>query len=223
MVIHKKQLGSRSWQSGVTLIEMLVVVGIFSVISSVILFNYSDFSTTVSLKNLTQDIALTLRKAQTYATSVQSLPNGSSTTEFPSYGMSFSPDTSAGGAFLPYSKRFVLFADIIPADKKYSSTGSCGSPSSGNECVESITITGSDKIKEVCVENGVEDLCSSGSAVLDITFQRPSPDAIICYRAGGYADNCAFGIPSYAKIKVQSAKGVNRTILIWNTGQISTQ
>lgn len=218
MVINKKQIN----QAGVTLIEMLVVIAIFGMISSVLLFNYSDFSTGVSLKNLTQDVALTLRKAQTYATSVQSLPNGSLTTDFPSYGMSFSANTTSSGNYVPYNKRFVLFADIPVSNKKYDASNFCGSPSAGNECVDSITITSGDKIVSVCSNASGSEVCSSDGTV-DISFQRPSPDAIICYRTVSDPTNCVSGTASYAKIILQSAKGISRSILIWNTGQIATQ
>lgn len=202
---------------------MIVVVGIISLISSVLIFNYSDFRTNVSIRNLTQDIALSLRKAQTYATSVQSLGDGSSSEDFPSYGMSFSPSQTQGAEFIPYNKKFVLFADIPVSNQKYDSTGVlCGTPSATDECVEAISITTPDKIVAICTDSTGAEVCSS-TGLLDVTFQRPSPDAIICYRAGGYGDSCAPGAASYAKVVLQSAAGISRNILIWNTGQIAIQ
>jgi prepilin-type N-terminal cleavage/methylation domain-containing protein len=224
MVTKKTQLKKRL-QRGVTLIEMLVVVAIFSIVASILLFNYSDFSTNVSLRNLTQDIALSLRKAQTYATSVQSLPNGASTTEFPSYGMTFSADAITT-PFVPHSKQFVFFADILDGvsqnTKTYQSTGTCGSPAVGNECVEAFTITTGDKIISLCYDNNGTYTCSSTGA-LDITFNRPSPDAVICFKPAGYGGTCATTASSHAEVILESPKGVTRSVLIWNTGQIAVQ
>ncbi len=210
-------------QSGVTLIELIVVVVIFSIISSVLLFNYSDFSTNVSIRNLSQDIALTVRKVQTYATSVQSLNNTTmDTRSFPSYGISFSLENTSG-PFQPNKKRFVVFADIpstadqLP-NKKYDSDGSCGNPASGSECLESFSINSSDNIVQICTD--VTGCVAVGS--VDITFRRPVPDAIICYK-DTFDGDCQSSNISYVDIILQSAKGLNRRVSVWNTGQISVK
>lgn len=218
VITNKKQL-----QKGITLIELIVVVGIVSVISSVLLFNYSDFSTNVSIRNLSQEIALTVRKVQTYATSVRGIDNTTlSTRSFPAYGISFSLDATSG-TFEPNTKEFILFADIPEnvgdsPNKKYDGDGSCGSPGVGAECIENYSISSSDSIVEVCTD--ATGCVSAGS--IDITFRRPVPDAIICYRASS-SDNCQNITISYVDIVVQSAKGLRRSISVWNTGQISVK
>lgn len=208
-------------QAGVTLIELIVVVAIFSVVSSVLLFNYSDFSTNVSIRNLSQDVALSIRKAQTYATSVRGLTTGGSRT-YPAYGIVFSLE-STGGAFDPNSKRFISFVDVVPAgnqipNKKYDNGGSCGSVSEGNECLEITSINSADSI--VSLETDTTGVVNSGT--IAITFRRPSPDAIICYIPSGQSD-CSAQIPSYVKITLRSAKGLNRNVSVWNTGQINVE
>ncbi|MBP6858025.1 MAG: type II secretion system protein [Candidatus Pacebacteria bacterium] len=208
-------------QSGVTLIELIVVIGIFAVVSSVLLFNYSDFSTNVSIRNLSQDIALSIRKSQTFATSVRGISPGG-TAQYPAYGIVFSLEPNID-TFSPNSKRFISFADIIPSgqstpNKKYDSNGTCGSPSEGAECIESISINSSDSIIEI--ETDVLGSQTTGSVV--ITFRRPSPDAIICLIPSSQ-DVCTTQIPSYAKIKLRSAKGLIRTVSVWNTGQINVE
>lgn len=225
MINTPTQLTS-SRQKGVTLIEMLVVVGIFSIVATILLFNYSDFSSNVSIRNLTQDMALSLRKAQTYATSVQRLPNGASTTTFPSYGMSFSAGAQTN-PFIPYNKQFIFFADIPTGAQ--AQTGSyqqsqttCGAPDTGNECVEAFTIATGDKIVSLCYDNSGSYACTDTGA-LDVTFRRPSPDAVICYKAGGYGGACSIGNISHAEVVIESPKGLRRSVLIWNTGQIAVQ
>jgi hypothetical protein len=183
----------------------------------VLIFNYSSFSTNVSVKNLSQDIALAIRQAQTYATSVQSLPTGSSTDAFPTYGIAFSTATSGSNAYAPYQKRFVIFADIPPSgvtgDHLYQNGNACGTPANGNECLQVFSITSSDSIVQICPDG------SCGSTAANIIFSRPAPDAAICKVSGS---SCQ-GTPAYVNIVVQSAKGLQKTITVWNTGQISVQ
>jgi prepilin-type N-terminal cleavage/methylation domain-containing protein len=208
-------------QSGVTLIEMIVVVAIFALVSSVLLFNYSDFSTAVSLRGLSQEVALSIRKAQTYATSAQIGALGGQS--YPGYGISFSLQTPTGAAYEPDQKQFVLFADIpLPPDplpnKQYDADGDCGSPIAGGECLERFSITTADKI--VAIETDATGRVTTGSVT--VTFRRPTPDVIICYSLTGPHDPCISSSISYVRLYVESAKGGTRTVTVWNTGQIST-
>lgn len=54
----------RNYQRGMTYVELIVVLSIFSVLSSVVLFNYGDFQAKVDIKNLASDIALKIVEAQ---------------------------------------------------------------------------------------------------------------------------------------------------------------
>lgn len=217
-IINKKSLLYR--QSGVTLIEMVVVVAIFAVVSSVLLFNYSDFSTNVSIRNLSQDIALAIRKSQTLATSVKGIYNGTDTYSnsytYPAYGIAFSLENQ-NGPFLPNPKSFISFVDVDPGNKKYDSNETCGSIAPGAECLESFSINSADSIVSLETDTG---LVTSGSVM--ITFHRPSPDAIICYIPSGQS-SCDGADRSYAKITVKSIKGLTHTISVWNTGQINVE
>lgn len=208
-------------QSGVTLIELIVVISIVGLVSSVLMFNYSDFSTNVSIRNLSQEVALSIRKSQTYATSVQGLDTGG-VSSYPAYGAVFSLESSAS-PFKPTPKRFISFADVsvggaLP-NKKYDSGGTvCGNVSSQEECIEAINITSADALTSF--ETDTDGLVTSGT--IAITFRRPSPDALICYIPSGQSD-CASQIPSYAKLTFRSAKGLSRVVSVWNTGQINVE
>lgn len=213
-------------QAGVTLIEMLVVVGIIALMSAVMMFNYSDFSTNVSVRNLSQEIALSVRKAQTYATSVRTLEgSGLPSDTFQGYGISFSDSsTDPKNNLTPWNRQFILFADtdtdipVPPQISKYDSLGAsnCGNPSSSNgECLESFGIVSADKIDSICIDNKP---CVKGTRV-DITFRRPSPDAIICQ----VTPTATCQNISYVTVNLLSAKGLKRSVQIWNTGQIAVK
>lgn len=208
-------------QQGVTLVELLIVVGIVSVVSAVLMFNYSDFNNNVSIRNLAQEMGLAVRKAQTYATSVQAINNTSQNTNvFPSYGMSFSMNAATSDTTLPTNKRFVLFADIPPStgtvgDKIYTSNRQCGVMQEGSECVETFGISTGDRIVRLCTS---EYGCST-TATANVIFARPAPDAYICIVQGSACTQIA----SNLDVVVQSQKGRIKTVRIWNTGQISVQ
>lgn len=209
-------------QSGVTLIELIVVIGIVGMVSSVLMFNYSNFTTNISIRNLSQEVALSIRKSQTYATSVQGVSSGG-VPSYPSYGTVFSLESSIL-PFMPTPKRFISFADIPvgvgdPVNKKYDSSGNaCGGVTAGEECIEAITITSTDSL--VGFDTDTTGPLTTGT--IAITFRRPSPDAIICYIPQGQSD-CASQTPSYVKLTFRSAKGLNRTVSVWNTGQINVE
>ncbi len=218
-------------QAGVTVIEMVVVVGIIALVSGVMIFNYSDFSTNVSVRNLSQEIALSVRKAQTYATSVRPIEglSGINSKTFPGYGISFgvADNPTPVDESTPGPRQFVLFADVNTAANDltgmnaYEKGISCGNPTFLDECLETFTITTADKIQSICVNEGTtRSACYTNDARLDVTFRRPSPDAVICLSTATIDSDCSI---SYAVIVLQSAKGLQRKVLVWNTGQISVQ
>lgn len=56
---------------GFSLIELLVSIAILAIITSTILARYTAFNSTVLLKDLAYEVALSLREAQSYGVSVQ--------------------------------------------------------------------------------------------------------------------------------------------------------
>src|SRR3989344_3995148 len=75
---------------GFSLIELLVVISIFSIISLVVLANHSRFNSSVLLGSLAYKIALSFRETQVYGLSVQ----GQSTNFQVGYGIHFSGGTT---------------------------------------------------------------------------------------------------------------------------------
>ncbi len=218
-----KKAGFGRLNDGLTLIEMIVVIAIFAIVSSVLLFNYSSFRGNVSLRNLSQEVAIAVRKAQTYATSVHGINIDSTTRDYPAFGMAFATGSGAP-VTTPDEKQFMLFADIPPNGSTLGnsiydhSSLNCGAVTLGDECVESFQISSSDKISNISV-------CTisncSNVAALNILFHRPNPDALFCVPVGSACDGNTY---SSAVVTLQSADGSRtRSISVWNTGQISVQ
>lgn len=214
---------------------MIVVLAIVGVISAVTMFNYGDFRQGVDTRNLAQEIALSIRKAQSYATSSKKLVSGDS--GYPddiirSFGIVFSTTPTVPTDFgFPYNKGFTLYAalpvDGTPSGAKYfsDSGGVCGGNtfagiSLGTECLEYFTITSPVSVTklEIFTSGGWTTIPQNES--LSIIFQRPTPDAEICYRNGM---SCTPGV-SAGRITTTSQNGkIQKTITVWNTGQIAVE
>jgi prepilin-type N-terminal cleavage/methylation domain-containing protein len=53
---------------GMTYVELIVVLSIFSVISTIVIFNYKEFQAKVDIRNLANDVALKIVQAQKNST-----------------------------------------------------------------------------------------------------------------------------------------------------------
>lgn len=217
MAIRRKQLND-----GFTLIELIVVMAIFAIVATILLFNFSGFDTSVAVRNLSEEIGLSVRQAQSYATSVHSLTgtNGTESDMFPAYGISFSvaPTTAVDS---PSPTSFVLFADVSPdgsgkTDDMYENNGTCGNPTTGAECLETFGIQSGDAITSLCYAQTGAPTCLTKSGTVNVVFRRPSPDAEI-YVVGTSQPQ------SYVYVTVTSPKGVSHVIKIYETGQIGVE
>lgn len=154
---------------GMSYVELIVVLSIFSVMTSVIIFNYGEFQAKVDVKNLASDIALKIVEAQKSSVSGRFPPSAQqsliNSTWKPAYG--FFLDRVAN------NKSFIYFTDI-DQDNLYDSS-SC--PGVG-ECLEQITITNGNNILNAEVFfHGVTAPTSLND--LTIAFKRPNSDAVI--------------------------------------------
>lgn len=167
-------LRKRNLNRGFTLVELLVTISIFVILTGVVLFNQSRFNSTILLKNLAYDTALTIRQAQTYGINIKEFNTGESGAQdqFVPYGVHFYKNAN---------KSFILFADTEfslddPNKILHPYTGVVGTCNPSEGCVNRYSIKRGNYISDLCVEaNGS---CSSVNT-LDIIFRRPNPDAKI--------------------------------------------
>ncbi len=179
-----------------TLIELMVVVAIFLVITGVILANNSRFNSSVLLGSLAYDIALSIREAQVYGLSVQTFNANFQV----GYGVDFSAAT-------PNS--YILFADTN-ADNRYEA--------GTDSIIQTYAVGAGHLIKRFCgtYSNGTTQ-CSDDAVSpidhLDVVFFRPNPDANMSSSNPGFY--------SSGEVVVASPSGETRTITIQSTGQVS--
>lgn len=203
-----------------TIVELLVVIGIFTIISVIIIFDYGKFRSTSSLQNLADDIALSVRKAQSFAIGVRGTNNDFS----PGYGVHFSIDP-VSDAYSGTNRSFILFANISNL-LNYDNNGLCGinNLNVGNECLEELAVTSSDKITSIIYNDGSEKTLVIGDTI-DIFFQRPNPEPTFCYKESGNIESLSCDAENISSVKIiiknDANPGYVKTITIYNNGQIS--
>lgn len=202
------KLNKKVKQAGMTYVELIVVLSIFSVLSSVAIFNYGDFQARVDIKNLASDIALKIVEAQKSSLSGQLPPllqqSQISSTWKPSYGLYL--DRVAD------NKSFTYFTDLNPQNSLYNSS-SC--PGAG-ECLDKITITKGNYIDRIDRCSNIA--CSPATAMnnpLSITFKRPDSKAVF-YSNGILALTGS----EYVQITIKSPRLNTAKIKIYPSGRI---
>ena len=194
---------------GFTLVELLVTLSLFVVLTTIVIFSQSKFNGSILLTNLAYDVALTVRQAQTYGVNVREDVKETKIAEKfqHAYGVHF--DTKNN-----HDKEFILFSDSNNSGK-YNGNWDC--KSSSDSCVNSYSIKRGNYISSIFIISS-DTGCSSvdgGCSVdkLDITFLRPDPNARF--------DSPSKNNITEAKIIISSANGDTRNVVVNSTGQIS--
>jgi len=199
--------GHAEYCRGMTYIELIVVLGIFSVLSSVAIYNYGQFQDKVDIKNLASDIALKIVKAQKASLSGQ-LPKVAVPSNWkPAYGVYFkliSPGSN---------KSLIYFADVDQG-YDYDDGTFCASPGTG-ECVEKINITKGNVISDLSVYYiGNPTPTSLAGSDLTVTFSR--------IRSGGvFQSSGSLGANiDYVQISILSPRGSTSLVKIYPSGRV---
>jgi prepilin-type N-terminal cleavage/methylation domain-containing protein len=199
---------------GFTLVEMVVCIAIFAMMTALLVAKYGTFNQSVLLTDLAYDTAITVRTAQTYGLGVQST-GGSNPFNY-AYGVEFCANVNGCGTIGSVhltNNFFVLFSDV-KNDKFFDA---------GNIQQSIYTLTRGAIVSGICVTT--DCTAPDGNLRLDITFKRPNPDAIICSTAK--CENSTTHVPyppyPFAGIFIKGTDGSTREVTIRNTGQISVQ
>ncbi len=198
---------------GMTYVELIVVLGIFATMSSIIFFNYGTFQTKIDIKNLASDIALKIVEAQKSAISGKFpvFPRTPTTDPIsvwkPSYGVYFNTQAD--------NKSFVYFTDLnnsnLCDDINFAP---CDSGDSTGEFLDKINITKGDFTIRLLTDDPNHD-CPSIQE-LSVVFRRPNSNAVI---ATVPQLSCIY---SYIDIRIssQGTQPVNADIKVYPSGRI---
>ncbi len=197
-------------------------MGIMVVVTSAMLVRQSRFDSSTVLRSLAYGVALSVRQAQVYGTSVV----GTSTTQVAcgtgfyntvtgncyasAYGLYFSNALSTA---VPSS--YILFADLN-GDGKYET----------NEFVKSFFLPTGYTISNFCATNqsGVQRCEPASISSLAIIFKRPNPDAqFVGLDASGNPIGSPLDVYSSAYVQVQSIADASnsKSISVTVPGEIS--
>lgn len=179
---------------GFTLIELMVTVAIFALMTSLILARYNNFYSGTIFRNLAYDVALTIRQAQTYGISVKA---GDASSYSSAFGVNFDRSNSAN------RKRFSL----------YSYTNS-----NTKSLLEKVF-----NLKNGAYVYSLISYDSAGNQVTltnaDIIFRRPNPDPTICGTDTSAVRSC-----NYARIQIRlyiPTGSASMYVRVNNVGQIT--
>jgi prepilin-type N-terminal cleavage/methylation domain-containing protein len=221
---------TRNCQKGMTILELVVVLAIFAVLSTVAIFNFGTFQSKINITNLADDIALQVVQAQNAALSGLLPAKSYDTSWKPSYGVYFSsttaPTLDARGA---NNENFVYFVNLndpgLSENYIYSGANSCNG-SLTYECMSKYTITNGNSISSLNifypVGSAYPDACSNPNTGcptnLTITFARPSSGAIVYSSLDTVNPLKNF---KYVEIAITSPKvNVTSTIDLYPSGRV---
>ncbi|MBC8464838.1 MAG: type II secretion system protein [Parcubacteria group bacterium] len=213
--------------AGFTLIELMVVVGIFAFMSGLILANYPRFNAQIILENTAHEVALEVRQAQNFGLGVRETSRG--TGEYPAYGV-YIPEIDGA---LENKTKVYLYADVNN-DQMYEG-GDC--IPGGGECIEVLTLR-NHHIAALCgdiktdhpsadVFRTTDDVIDFNTAhplycnkdSIDVLFTRPNPDAF----PRSFIDGGSETTHNDIAMVVSTPRGNVRTVVVWSTGQITVE
>ncbi len=192
-----------TYTKGFTLIELLVTVSITTVLMTVVLFNYSTFIDNLAVGGAEQEVAATIRQAQTYGLNVRETGVSSGQFDY-GYGVYFDPGSNP--------TIYIPFVDS-DANKRYTVQSGCGG---STECMDRIAYRNGVRVTSVC-----DSTACYSNKTLSISFLRPIPDANIYIT---YPDGSPFLGPLLsARIELKSPKNKLVYVTVESTGQVLVQ
>lgn len=183
---------------GFTLIELMVVVAIMVLITTAVLIRQSRFDSSTLLRSLSYSIALSIRSAQVYGTSVLGVKSGGVTLFAPAYGVYFNNQNS-----------YLLFADV---------NGNGAYDPAVDTIVETYQVGAGFRISKFCgvLADGSKHCSSDGSLTwMTVYFKRPNPDALVASSAGESYNG------AYIQIIAINDASNTHSISVSSTGEIA--
>ncbi len=199
MYLFFKKLKSYKLNRGMSYAELIVVLSIFSILSTLVIFSYGDFQDRIDIKNLASDVALKITEAQKasifgkFPSATQQLAITS--TWKPSYGLYLESDDES----------FTYFVDLNN-NNLYEGTDCT------EECVDKIDITKKNSISSIDVF--YQDSTTQNINDITLSFVRPDVGAII------ESSTVLNSNISYIQITVISPKSFISTIKLYLSGRI---
>ncbi len=203
------------WSRGVTLVELLVVLGIILILSLVVITSHANFNKTILLTSTAYDVALTIRSAQAYGLGTRSEETIASGGSNFGYGVHFDYD----------SNQFILFADTelpsatnchgqgpVGADAPDAIRGNCVYNSGVDTIIRTYQLGNGMKIQSVSIYPSPTTWRNYTN--VDVVFSRPNTRAF-------FAANKSYRLnTTKARLTLSSPQGTLSYVCINLTGEI---
>ncbi len=199
------------FRRGMTYVELIVVLSIFAVMTSLVLFNYGEFQAKVDIKNLASDIALKIVEAQKSAVAGELSTQSFSTK--PAYGVYFNSSVSTDSDGVPFNKKFIFFADFDNNGIPDITSGSCA-----GECLDKLIIPKNDFISGFEVVYMDTSIDTEVFTDLSVAFKRPNSAPVITSSATWWTS--VTSPINYVQINISSPTGENAKIRAYASGRI---
>jgi type II secretory pathway pseudopilin PulG len=176
-----------------SVIELIVVMSIFTIISSVSMFNYTAYQSRITRVNTAQDIALSIRQSQVYGLSASGQDLGAAEFDtdadaadifFGDTVVDIISDRSIRGINIdPGSKTLILFEDLNRNNVFNNAS---------DRVIDKRTVISEQIFFQACLFSmgvSIDDLGAcpiEADGDINITFQRPYPDSTIEYSSTQY-------------------------------------
>lgn len=213
---------------GFSVVELVVVISIFAIMTTVSSLNYNDYRSTIERSNLAQDIALTVRQAQVYGISASARNIGDATFDNEGVAVDFfdnstgiadvTKDKSIRGVSFDLDDETITIFEDYNRDRVYHDVDT-----SFDRVIDFRKILSRSISIEYFYLCDLSSCIKQEGGLLDVSFERPYPDAYISYRENGNV-----GTPitpySYAGIILSDGtEGENEYIEIFSIGNITVK
>ena len=198
--------------AGFTLAELIIVIAIIAVISTLALFNGSKLNSSVLLSNNAYEIGLFVRDAQISGLGAKVILSGGVATTS-NQGVYFdmdSPDNVIFFADLDKNSRYTVGEESQIYDMKNKR---------GGKILSICKISNNSNVPTACSSDGT--LSSDNLLALNVVFKRPNPEAYFNYY--DYTDLSKLNIQSYTgsmAVNIGFPGGECRSIVMYKTGAI---
>jgi prepilin-type N-terminal cleavage/methylation domain-containing protein len=215
-----------SRRRGFTLVEMLVVLAIIAIITTIVVTGQSNYNKTLLLTDTSYTVALSARQAQSYG--LASRKYGS--VQNSGYGLHFSNATPGSYLFFadtvnslaaPAACPNAMFNATLPANSpSLRKPGNCRYDQADG-VVNTFAFSRGFNIKQFCGKVGLTRYCSTDAGPLtslDLVFTRPNTSTTI----SGLVNGSILTSFSCAEVTLADASGVStRTIRFSSLGEVS--
>jgi Tfp pilus assembly protein FimT len=209
----RNYLPKNSFSRGFSIVELMVTIVITTVIISTIVSGQSSYVDGAALSNVADEIGLTISQAQAYGIAVKELTPGSENFAI-SYGIALSK-VGAGN-----NLTYLFFADRN-SNHAYDGSWTCD-VGGENECLEKKNISRGNYIDSVCVISLSDEEDCEDVGRVDVSFTRPETQAHITFFDLSETPFTPTSMKG-AKIILKSPTGAARSVVVYESGNVSVQ